>query len=194
MGWKLVVKLSEKQRGILERIERAFAPVRSPDYITNHRCWECDDVTRTFLGKKWHDYLYRPYELLGYFAPREPTIKVSRDCFPLLTRGAFHYFLPVFLAAMVIDSREADVMIDSMPGQFDPGPPRSPRGDRKRWELKCEQCEDLIRLMSEDQREAVACALEFFGPDTDRIPPTRQDAIENLRAGAVIAWRRHGSA
>ena len=127
--------LNEKQRDILQCISTAFATVPYPgdDDIIGHECSECERANAVFRGKHWKDYLYSPYELLGYFAPQQPTIMFSRDSLCLLQPKAFLFFLPVFLAGIVIDSKQADVMVDAMPGQFDPGPTSRCKPDLWTW-------------------------------------------------------------
>ena len=183
--------LNEKQRDILQCISTAFATVPYPgdDGIIGHECSECERANAVFRGKHWKDYLYSPYELLGYFAPQQPTIMFSRDSLCLLQPKAFLFFLPVFLAGIVIDSKQADVMVDAMPGQFDPGPTSRCKPDL--WTWKKNRCEQVIKLMNEEQRQAVILALQYAAPNSDQVPPTTKDAIENLKAGSAIAWGKY---
>lgn len=187
--------LSENQKRLLHDIEQAFVDVSYPgdENITKvhfatcgAECIECADIRAVFRGKKWRDFLMHPYELLGYFAPREPTLTIGRGCFPLLKVEALHYYLPLFLAAMIIDPREADVMLDGTPSNFDPGPKSS---NEELWEHQYARCKTLLAAMSETQRKAAAAALRFiFRDDLGGIRPTPSDAIRNLEAGQVIAW------
>ena len=191
---------TEEQRILLRDIERAFAPVPYPGHenITKvhfatcgDECKECADVRKVFRGKDWRNYLQHPYELLGYFAPRKPTSKIGRDFLPLLMVQAFHYYLPLFLAGMIIDPREADVMLDGIPSHFDPGPKSaSSAKDAELWEHRNARCAQLFAAMNEAQRKAAADALRFiFRKETSDygIRPSPADAIRNLEAGEIIS-------
>jgi transposase len=193
-------------RGSDVLFEEAFtdAPYPGDDRITTVHlsvcgipCLECAEVAAAFAGKDWRDYLERPYELLGYFPPREPVTAIGRDFMPLMTTEAFRYFLPVLLAAMIIDPEQADVLLDGMPSEFDPGSQADDvLGDLVQWRWCHDRARRLLESMSDRERQAVALALRYVQgtnpeADTDRIYPTVNDAIENLLAGAPVAWTRH---
>jgi hypothetical protein len=180
-----MAEITEEQRVVLERLERAFAEVPYPgdDKIAKHDCEECEEIRALFAGKHWRDYLYRPFELLGYFPPREPTIRMDRGCLPLLTTEAIHFFLPLFLSATITDPAEADCMIDALP--FDPGIHDKGSSD---WQWSYGRCKALLESMSDDQRQAVRLAMESI--DRGRVP-RYADAIENLIAGSPVAWKKY---
>ncbi len=200
MSNKKSPNLSEDQMSLLRDIEQAFADVLYPgdDNITEvhfakcgAECIECADVREAFRGKKWRDYLEHPYDLMGYFAPRKPVSKIGRDFLPLLQVEALHYYLPLFLAGMIIDSGEADVMVDAIPSKFDPGPKSdSSSKDAELWGYRYGRCKKLLAGMNEAQREATAAALRFIFKDSFGygVRPSPADAIRNLEAGEVIAW------
>jgi hypothetical protein len=179
------------KKEILETLDRVFpdSPPLRADEITSHFCEECEAIREALAGKKAKDYIRQPYELMGYFN-REPKLILSRGCFALLTPRAFVYFLPVFLSAMIIDPREADVMLDSMPSQFDPGPTNG--NFAKVWNHVEQKAREALSLLTPAQREAVAEALEQFVPsEISTILPTYSDAVANLRSGEPTAWRKH---
>lgn len=179
----------EKQKALLERLFAAFASApASMRKVADHPCFECDRLNKDLGGKPWREFFYKPFELLGTFAEAQTKPFVGRDCFPLLSPDAFGCYLPLFLAGMVLEPGEADVMFDSIGGQFDPGPPRE---DAKLWEWNREKCETLIALLTPEQREAVASVLEYLDRGFEPCPPTMKDAVDNLRSGKVDAWKKH---
>lgn len=200
MSGKKEKNLNAEQEHLLDEMRRAFADVPYPghDGITKahfttfgDECDECAGVRAAFRDKNWRLFLEEPYELLGYFAPRKPTSTIGRDFLPLLQVGALHYFLPLFLAAMIVDREEADVMLESIPRCFDPGPKKDGSAkDAELWAHGYERCRQLLALMSEEQRHAAAAALNhIFKDDPDAgVRPTPYDAILNLENGAVVAW------
>lgn len=205
MSEKNPIVLTEEEKALLRDIREAFAEVPYPgdDRISKKHytvsgipCEECADVRRVFKGKKWRDYFENPYQLLGYFPPRKPTSIIGRDFMPLLGTSAFHYYLPLFLAAMIVEPNEADVMWDGLPGRFDPGRRPDPSvkpEDANLWETKYARCADLIFAMSKAQRSAAAAAIRHLYRDeredyADR--PSPEDAARNLDAGKVMAWMR----
>lgn len=198
--------LTEDERILLREVKLAFADVPYPgdDRITKMHftvsglpCQECEAVRRAFAARKWPDYFEDPYQLLGYFPPRRPTSIIGRDFMPLLRVSAFHYYLPLLLAAMMIDPAEADVMWDGLPGQFDPGRRPDPAvkpEDADSWETKYAYCADLMFAMSPAQRAATAAVIRHLH-EGERAAggewPSPEDAARNLDAGKVIAWMRH---
>jgi hypothetical protein len=176
---------TREQSEILQQLLEAFSEVPHPadEAIVGHRCEECEQLRATFAWKHWADYLHRPYDLLGYFPPREPATVVGRDFVPLLTIDALRFFLPVLVSAVLLDPHEADIMMDSVFELFVPGPPPSLASvDRHRWEWKFRRCHEFLASLSPAQRHAVALAFETF--PTDR---AARAALENLRAGAILA-------
>lgn len=183
-------KLNEKEQVLLDGLKGAFGMVSQLNgSITSHKCFECDRLTKRLRGKNWQEFLFRPLDLIGSFSDPKSEIFISRDCFPLLTPEALYFFLPVFLATMLLEPSEADVMFDSTPNLFDPGPVTD---DRKLWDWNRMRCEELIGLMSKDQRDAVAATLEFLNLDSARFEPNMEVAIRNLRTGRVVALEKDG--
>ena len=184
--------ISEKKRAVLDQIRVAFDSVPYPgdERITSHPCSECAEVSLALAGKDWRKFLFEPYQVFGYFRPRQPEIKISRDFLSLVTVEALHYFLPLILSAIVVDHREADLMIDSAAHLFDPGPLGKDLG---LWEWSEKRSRTLLKAMSPQQRSATIASFsclppEYLDPDAS-VPPTVSDAIKNLESGEPLAWK-----
>lgn len=185
--------MTDEQKKILAQLRAHFRDVPYPGdkNIVRHSCWECDPIRDTFKGKSWEPFLNNPYDLLGYFH-REPRLKIRRDCLSLLTGEAFHYFLPLFLAAAVLDPAEADVMTISLTHGFDPGPQPEPAEDSlKSWQHNHDKCKNLLEAMTPEQRRTAAAVFRvLIAVEGDcSIRPNYADAIENLETGKVVGWR-----
>ncbi len=196
-----MASLSQEQRSILDSLQEAFSDVPLPgdDRITElhlsvsgEPCEECAEISRVLAGRHWRDYLEQPYQLLGYFPPREPCIRLGRDFIPLLTVAAFHFFLPVIVAAILVDPNEADLMLDSVPSTFDPGPrPDEDSRELNQWTWRHERCKQLLAMMSESQRLSILKALRSISASySTPVSVAYEDAIENLEAGTVVAWKK----
>ncbi len=164
-----------EQQAILQAIEKAFAVVPYPgdDGIVEMHyalcgapCINCVEVRELFVGRHWKDHFQKPYDLLGYFPPREPAIRMCRDSVPLLKDEAFHFWLPLFLSAILLDEDEADLLITSVLGKFCPQTTQNPS-----W---------LLLLMTEEQRMITIDVLRPFAGFAHE-----KQALENLRIGVV---------
>jgi len=66
------------------------------------------EVEEAFKGLDWKEKIREPYSILRTFEER---INFPRDFMSTFSEEAFLYYLPFFLSAILIDHREADVMI-----------------------------------------------------------------------------------
>ena len=98
-----------------------------------------------FLGQDWRTHIDDPFAFLGRFPPGQPEIRMSRDSLCLLSATALHYFLPIFLSAIMTDPEEADVMVTSIASIFNN--------------------DSLLTLMTTDQRKATAAVLKTVTHD-----------------------------
>lgn len=185
--------MKAEHKEILDQLRAHFRDVPYPGdkNIVSHSCWECDPIRDALKGQVWEPFLNNPYDLLGYFN-REPRLKIGRDCLPLLTLEAFHYFLPLFLAAAVLDPAEADVMTISLTHWFDPGPQPEPSEDSmKDWQRNHDKSQKLLEAMTPAQRRTAAAVFRVLVAVEGDTPvrPNYADAIENLETGKVVGWR-----
>lgn len=74
----------------------------SPEFITPHRCDECDEIAAFFAGKAWVELV--DVEKLRY----------HEAALSLFGGEAFHYYLPAFMRATLSDPLAADVIPDGI--------------------------------------------------------------------------------
>ncbi len=81
------------------KVERAFAEIRQPNkggYVT-HSCDECEDLEERLHGRHWSDLDLE-------------TIVSVRNQLPLLSHGAFRFFLPGLIIASLRYYSETDTL------------------------------------------------------------------------------------
>lgn len=125
-------------------LRAAFTDVPYPgdDHIASHPCDECQEVIERFRGKDWKDYSEKPLEL----------VRNDEWCLSLMDPEAFHYFLPLFFLAALLDYNGAGNITEVLPWKF------VPEDDPK---LAAYQSARLDRLNIR-QRLAIAEALRYL--------------------------------
>lgn len=118
---------------VIQQIEEAWEDVPYPgdDKIFTPDSYDDEDIVNYFGGTTWrgHD----PIKL-----------RAHSSAFTFFTPEAFHYWLPAFMIAAIVNPEEADVVVDYIPRSLSDG--RS----SMRWSL-----------FSQAQRNAVAAYLRF---------------------------------
>jgi len=106
--------LSQEKRSALSAITKLFDSVAYPGDDNLITCvYGChDDLKNALMGIDWRAYVTKPFEIFGYFE-KQPRVRFSRDGILHLTPAAFHYFVPLFIAAILLDPTESDVMVDT---------------------------------------------------------------------------------
>jgi uncharacterized protein DUF6714 len=88
----------------------------APENITSHSCIECDEITKVFAGRKWHELA--DVELLRY----------NGESLTLFAPVAFHYYLPAFMRATLDDPVGADLIPDIITWNVQRELGKQPRG------------------------------------------------------------------
>lgn len=127
-------------------IENAFSDVVYPGYenLVHIQRPEDIDVAEHFKGIKWQDWKEKPSQFL--------TTVSSGDLF-LLSKEAYHYYLPLYMIQALIDFKTADLLPGEIITSLAPSankPARNVHVSRR------------ISLMTPPQLKAILSYLEFF--------------------------------
>lgn len=117
------MSLPEKQEQIQKLVklfvENPFSPpqelFRFPKNIGLIDAYDGFESEKIFSNLDWKTVVEKPYSILGYF--REG-LKIPRDFCSIFSDEAMLYYLPLLLSAIITDSQEADVLIDSIEYSF----------------------------------------------------------------------------
>jgi hypothetical protein len=113
--------LQELREQALEAVRLAF-PVEEPpsaDRVRNDHCPECAETSEIFLGRRWTDITVE--DLAG------------NPALPLLTSGAFRYYLPALMTCAIEAPVELDCVPDSLVALLSPA--RGEMSDRDKERL-----------------------------------------------------------
>lgn len=124
---------------------------------------ECNEICSAFKGKNWKDISVE-------------MVNEHKEALPLLTPGAFRYYLPAYMIGCVNSYYDVDVALDSVLFNLTPPQPRSGLEWNSFWtraqqfnEQESDAIKSFLELMHQYQR--ADWASEGMEPPADRVGP-----------------------